>query len=402
MRISASVLALSMMAAAPAFAQDPPAAPEAVPGAAPEPTPTAEPIAEPAAPPVVAVAAVPAPEAPRPAPAIAWEALVDTYYMWNFNGDPSTQGPGLRVFDTQANNFTLNYMKIGGGYDAGPVGFRVDFGYGQTGALINGLSASTSSDAGSPLYSSGFVVQQAYATVKLLDGALTIDAGKFVTWAGAEVIESNKNWLYSRSLLFNGITLLHTGVRAAFKANDVVTVQAAVLNGLSPNDPDNNTNKSVGLNMLINPVADTAISLTGYFGKEGPYGNTGDTNILVDAVINQTITPDFALNLNFDYFTAGTDNNWYGLSLMGKLSVNENLYLAGRGEVVKSKNLYYGVDGTLFEGTLMVGVPVARRFELRLEGRGDFSDEEIMYFSKGSVAKKNQFTGLASFLAYTN
>ena len=32
---------------------------------------------------------------------------------------------------------------------------------------------------------------------------LTLDFGKFYTTAGAEVIEANKNWLYSRSILFN-------------------------------------------------------------------------------------------------------------------------------------------------------------------------------------------------------
>jgi hypothetical protein len=58
----------------------------------------------------------------------------------------------------------------------------------------------------------GFLVQQAYAEVKP-EAHISIDAGKFVTSASAEVIESNKNWLYSRSLLFTGVPLLHTGLR---------------------------------------------------------------------------------------------------------------------------------------------------------------------------------------------
>jgi len=55
-------------------------------------------------------------------------------------------------------------------------------------------------------------VQQAFATVKATKW-LTVDAGRFVTTASAEVIESNKNWLYSRSMLFYGVPLLHTGLR---------------------------------------------------------------------------------------------------------------------------------------------------------------------------------------------
>jgi len=42
------------------------------------------------------------------------EALVDAYYMYNFTGDPSTQGPaGARQFDVVANSFSLNYAKLG-------------------------------------------------------------------------------------------------------------------------------------------------------------------------------------------------------------------------------------------------------------------------------------------------
>jgi hypothetical protein len=62
------------------------------------------------------------------------------------------------------------------------------------------------------VYGERFLVQQAYAEVKP-HALISIDAGKFVTSASAEVIESNKNWLYSRSLLFTGVPLLHTGLR---------------------------------------------------------------------------------------------------------------------------------------------------------------------------------------------
>ena len=59
-------------------------------------------------------------------------------------------------------------------------------------------------------------VEQAFATVSPLPN-LTIDMGKFDTTAGAEVIQANKNWLYSRSYLFNAIPLLHTGLRIGYK-----------------------------------------------------------------------------------------------------------------------------------------------------------------------------------------
>ena len=46
----------------------------------------------------------------------------------------------------------------------------------------------------------------------------------------------------------------------------------------------------------------------------------------------------------------------------------------------------------------MGGLTVAKHFETRLELRGDFANQEL--FSKGSAARKNQFTGLVAFLAY--
>ncbi len=44
---------------------------------------------------------------------------------------------------------------------------------------------------------------------------MQIDAGKFVTPIGAEVIESQDNWNYTRSTLFGyAIPFYHTGLRA--------------------------------------------------------------------------------------------------------------------------------------------------------------------------------------------
>ena len=56
-------------------------------------------------------------------------------------------------------------------------------------------------------------MQQAY--VSLLTGKLQLDAGKFVTPLGAEVIESQDDWNYSRSILFGyAIPFYHAGMRA--------------------------------------------------------------------------------------------------------------------------------------------------------------------------------------------
>ena len=89
------------------------------------------------------------------------------------------------------------------------------------------------------------MVEQAYGEIAL-PGNLTLDFGKFTTTAGAEVIEANKNWLYSRSFLFNVIPFVHTGVRATSRST---TAEPAGQRGERlerPGDPDNNAWKTIG------------------------------------------------------------------------------------------------------------------------------------------------------------
>jgi hypothetical protein len=58
-------------------------------------------------------------------------------------------------------------------------------------------------------------VQQAY--VSYLAGKVSIDFGKFVTPAGAEVIENKDNFNYSRGLLFAlAIPYYHMGARIGY------------------------------------------------------------------------------------------------------------------------------------------------------------------------------------------
>ena len=365
-----------------------------------------------------ATAAAPAAPAAVPPVAFTWEALVDAYYMYNFTGKPSVQPPGApRQFDVASNSFSLNYAKLGVGADTEYVAFRMDLGAGHTAAIINGASAGTSA-AGSPLttsqYGNDFLVQQAFATVKATKW-LTVDAGRFVTTASAEVIESNKNWLYSRSMLFYGVPLLHTGLRVNATVNPSLKLQASLVNGWN-NDPDNNIGKTFGANATFAPP-DSGLnaSLTTYIGKEGPVPavagtvSGGDVTILIDGVVTKDIG-QASVGLNIDYLKTGTPY-WIGAAAMGKYAFTDLFNVAARFELVSSKSggytsgfavtppaTAYTGDAVLYEGTLMGGLTVAKHFETRLELRGDFADQYL--FTKGDAPRKNQFTGLVAFLAY--
>ncbi len=407
MRLRACMLAIAVVLPLPAFAQTPPPAPtpaEAAPPPA-EPAPAVTPAAPPppmAPPPPPAVAAPAAPAVPMPK--LTWTGLVDTYYMYLFNpasGASSINPPVGRAFDNSSNSINLALAKLSLNASIDPVTFQFDLGYGGDATVVNGGSPGTDT----------FFIEQAYGEIAL-PGNLTLDFGKFATTAGAEVIEANKNWLYSRSFLFGIIPFVHTGVRANLKINDMVTVQASVVNNWGGvGDPDNNAWKTVGasISLTLNPM----VSLIGttYIGKEATQalvGTTpGDTTILVDVVGAFTVNSAFGLNLNFDYVkapptTSVADDHQVGVSVMGRYVISDRLNFAARGEFLQ--NHFGGVSTNVGEGTVMMGIDVGKNFELRPELRGDFSGDQIFAFDPAAAVptptRKNQFTGTLAALTW--
>ena len=149
---------------------------------------------------------------------------MDAYYGYNYN-HPSSQftGNGLQPFTQDANGFGLNMVELI--VDKPPdatsaesrVGYHVSAGYGQAAAAINGTDVANNTEGGN----SNFFLKEAYISYLAPIGkGLTIQVGKFVTPAGAEVIESNANWNYTRSILFyNAIPYFHFGANAKYTFN---------------------------------------------------------------------------------------------------------------------------------------------------------------------------------------
>ncbi len=120
--------------------------------------------------------------------------LFDGNYAYNFNkpanqNNQFTNGVPSRAFDINHNMFSLNYAEIAVEQKPSPVGYRFDFGFGDTARVVN-ASEPSSADLQH--------IQQAFASVK--KDNMTVDFGKFVTPLGAEVIETKDNWNYSRSI----------------------------------------------------------------------------------------------------------------------------------------------------------------------------------------------------------
>jgi hypothetical protein len=104
-------------------------------------------------------------------------------------------------------------------------GYHIALGYGQAINAVNG------SDPGGLSFDQ--YLKEAYFSYLAPAGkGLQLDFGKFVTPAGAEVIETKDNWNYSRGLLFSyAIPYYHFGMRAKYSFNDKYSLTGYVVNG---------------------------------------------------------------------------------------------------------------------------------------------------------------------------
>jgi hypothetical protein len=339
------------------------------------------------------VTSAPAP-APDEAPAAPWYGqvvvggLVDAYYSLRLRDDDgfATDDSGARTFDGTNGSFTLGYAELNLGMAPAPVGFRIDLGAGPTADAVGSVSGGASID----------LLQQAYVSF-LVPGVdkLVLDFGRFVTTAGAEVIEAKDNWLYSRSILFGfAIPFTHTGIRATYPVTPEITVQASIVNGWDV-VKDNNTAKTFGVNVTYSK-GDTTGLLTWYGGEEV---TDGDFRNLIDLVVTQKIDPALTLNLNADIGFQG-DAKWYGIAAMGRYEVSRMLRLALRAEYfddpdgVRTGTMPGGINVT--EITANAGFPMGDHVELKLEGRIDIASEDVF----GNPGKSTQPTLQLAALAW--
>jgi hypothetical protein len=103
-------------------------------------------------------------------------------------------------------------------------------------------------------------VLQAYLSyVVPVGNRLTVDFGKFVTPAGAEVIETKDNYNYSRGFLFSYGPYYHTGFRSKYTINDKVALSGFLVNGWDT-ALDYNHGKTYGASVSLTPTSKFAIT----------------------------------------------------------------------------------------------------------------------------------------------
>ncbi|MFB3778744.1 MAG: porin [Bryobacteraceae bacterium] len=322
---------------------------------------------------------------------INFSGLIDGYYNLNFN-HPDSATNQLRNFDVKANQFSLNMAKLTMEHTADPVGFRFDLGFGEAFDMVNGADSSAVRN-----------VEQAYVSLKPPAAkGFQLDFGKFVTSAGAEVIETDANWNYSRSLLFAWtIPYYHFGVRTSVPMGKYFTGGVQLVNGWN-NVVDNNSGKTVGLtgSLAAGPVT---WANTYYAGPEKAGTNDGwrhvyDTTFLVNG-------SKASAYFNFDY---GADKNvsapssvWYGFAGAARFALTDHIAVSPRLEWFNDRDGFStGAAQKLKEFTLTAEYKWAEGLLSRVEYRRDWSDQPFFDRGVSPAASKCQTTLLAGFVAY--
>jgi hypothetical protein len=333
--------------------------------------------------------AAPAPTpAPEPAPAkIDVGGYVDVYYGYNFN----ETDPLLRSFDVQHNTFSLsaaevNFAKVPTADS--PVGFRTDLFFGKAADLT---AAFEPADDGKEVMKH---LQQAYVSV--LTGKVQWDVGKYVTPIGAEVIESQDNWNYTRSILFGyAIPFYHLGVRASVPLTDKVTLGAYLTNGWN-NATELNGDKTVGLGVTLKPTGSVTWIANYMGGKEAP---ELDTRHLFDTTLSFGATSRLSLMANFDYGAEG-DVSWWGVAGYAKFQARPTWSLVGRYEYLDdTEGGFMTIGDTAHSFTVTSDHLIAGALRARLEYRLDLTDGE--YFEKDDGSLTDSQSTLTVGLVYT-
>ena len=334
--------------------------------------------------------------------AIQVNGFMSTSYSYNFNR-PDSRTNTLRVFDFDDNSFKLDVFELVAQKPASnprETGFRADVALGSSIPRVSAAAGLFRDAAGT---AEDLDLQQAYMSyVAPLGSGLRIDAGKFVTHFGYEVIDGYDGWNdnATRSILFGfAIPFTHTGVRASYAVSPHVAATLLLVNGWD-NARDNNRAKSVGAQLVFTPVPPVTVYLNAMTGPER-VDNGSDGRSLLDFVAIWRASPQLALGANGDWGTEqnaaqlGEDATWSGIAGYARFGPFGAFALSVRGETFDdSDGARTGVSQSVNEITLTPEVRLSSSLLVRGDLRVDHSTHSV--FEKEGGRSDSQTTVLVS------
>ncbi len=255
------------------------------------------------------------------------------------------------------------------------------------------------------------------AFVQYAKGPFTGIGGKFVTLAGAEVINPTQDTNFSRSILFGyAIPFTHTGVRGTYTVSDTLSLILGLNNGWDDLQ-DTNGNKTIESGLSYAPLKNLSLTAAGYFGNEKLCGSAcanpvpaftpGGYRGLFDVVGTYNATDKLTLILNYDYawqdnasaFTPDANGvaTWNGIAGYANYQFTDQWRGSLRGEYFNDKDGYRtGVKQQWKEMTYTMAYLPNKNIELRGEYRYDFSNGHSPFPSGASRAFNNSNGGTSN------
>jgi len=330
---------------------------------------------------------------------------VDAYYslnITNMSNDASGSGNGLLYgFNTVDNSYTLGLAEIATKATMGEASANIVAFFGEAG-MIAVLDPS--------FIPSQFALMA--ANISVTKDIWTFGFGKYMTWVGNEVVESYLNMNYSRSILFFGIPLYHTGFSIGVAPDSQFAATAYFVNGWNNQNANvfSSAEKTMGLQVKFMP-ADTGFTaiLNGIYGPE-PFGAYAVPTAVGELILSYTtdiftFALDSQIGMNMpseDVYGAGPHPHYYGFALYGKAALEGGWGIALRlEEVVDHGSTLIGGGTSLLgyeyrEVTLTIENKVTSNMLARLEGRMDMDVMDGSGTAAYAGGEDNQFTVTAS------
>ncbi|HTY00771.1 MAG TPA: porin [Bacteroidota bacterium] len=314
-------------------------------------------------------------------PPVSIAGFVDAFYSYN-PAKPATGTNALRNFDVADNQFVVSQAEVSLSRVASPVGFHIDADYGPASDMIQSGTQGTL-----------VILQQAFATAVLPVGSgLTLDAGKFFTGMGYEVVKTKDNFNYSRSFSFAwSIPYYHVGVRATYPVTGNLTSTLVVANGW--NNTVLNRTKTFHLCLLDAPSPAVSFGVNWIGGQEEADSISKSFRNVVEGVL--TLQPTENLTFAVD-LTYGTEPSpaatayWRAAVGYVKYQWTETSAFAIRVEGYwDPQGFTTGTVQDLSEVTATYDYRPAKSLILRAEYRHDKSTATV--FSDASSAAANAF-----------
>lgn len=313
--LGAALTALGAFAALPAFAQDVPT--PAAPGA-PQPGPSTQPppapgTTQPAPTQSGAPATAAAPATPPPNYGLQYNGLFDGYYLFQFHNPKDADAINGRAYDIRHDSPTLALGELNVFENPHPssFGFKATLDVGDTANINAGGSGST----GEARFRS---LGQLYGTYAIGGSGAGVDFGKFYSPFGYEVIQSNGNYNYSRSIPFNLVPFYHFGARI-YSAPGVLGLPGLTATGYITRALFNNYSSGVeggspqpaffGQLNYAAPSGKFSFITTDGEGKDKPSGSIATKSFLSDNDFTYNFSSTVLAGFDYLYLQQSPDQN---------------------------------------------------------------------------------------------